>query len=262
MHRLQGKVAIVTGAAAGLGRAIAVAFASEGASVVVSSRVSDERSEETVRLAKAAGGEAMHAIADVSKESHVENLVQTAVDTYGRLDVMVNNAGVCVFKPIEDLTEEDFDFMVGVNQKGAFFGIKHAVIAMKACGGGSIINISSVNADHGALGSLIYAGTKGALVSMGRVAGVELGASNIRVNTIQPGLVRTEMVEECERQFCGLIARAERHIPQGELQEPEDVAALCVFLAADESRHITAQKLAVDGGLLSATFLGLSAPGD
>ena len=137
MARLLGKVAIVTGAGSGIGRAVAIAFAKEGARVVVNDRRTDGQGEATAQAICAAGGEAIYVAADVSREEDVKRLVASAVDAFGRLDVMVNNAGVMVAKPLQELTEEDFDLVTSVNQKGTFFGTKHAIPAMVAAGGGS-----------------------------------------------------------------------------------------------------------------------------
>lgn len=130
--RLEGKVAIVTGAGSGIGRAVAIEFAKEAAQVVVNDRRTDGMGEETVTLIKTAGGDAIYVDADVAKEEEVERLIQKAVDTYGKLNVLVNNAGVATYKPLQELTEEDFDFVIATNQKGTFFGKKHAVPAMIA----------------------------------------------------------------------------------------------------------------------------------
>jgi NAD(P)-dependent dehydrogenase (short-subunit alcohol dehydrogenase family) len=149
VNRLTGKVCVVTGAGSGIGRAVALEFAREGARVVVNDRRLDGVGEETVAAIKAEGGEAVFVEADVSREEDVRHLIQATVDRYGRMDVLVNNAGVAVYKPLRELTEEDFDLVVGVNQKGTFFGTKHAVPALIASGGGSIINTASIVGDTG-----------------------------------------------------------------------------------------------------------------
>jgi NAD(P)-dependent dehydrogenase (short-subunit alcohol dehydrogenase family) len=247
MERLKGKTAIVTGAGSGIGRAVAIEFAKEGARVVVNDRRADGAGDETVGMIQAAGGEAVYVDADVSVESEMERLIGAAVDTYGRVDILVNNAGVDRYRPVQELTEDDFDFQVGVNQKGTFFGIKHAVPAMIAAGGGSIINTASIAADDGQLGSLVYGGTKGAVISMTRIAAAELGQFNIRVNAVQPGVIMTGMTEGDDE----LIERSARETPLGgRIGTPDDCAPLYVFLASDESRFITGQKIAVDGGLM------------
>jgi NAD(P)-dependent dehydrogenase (short-subunit alcohol dehydrogenase family) len=256
MARLLGKVAIVTGAGSGIGRAVAMAFAKEGARVVVNDRRTDGHGEATAQAIRAAGGEAIYVAADVSREEDVKRLIASAVDTFGRLDVMVNNAGVMVAKPIQELTEGDFDLVTSVNQKGTFFGTKHAIPAMLAGGGGSIINTSSVAADHGQHGGFVYSGTKGAILSMTRTAAAELGEFNIRVNAVQPGVIVTEIVAaagltETQEQ----IDRILRETPLGRKGSPEDCAGLFVFLASDESAFVTGQTMAVDGGVLAESHI-------
>jgi NAD(P)-dependent dehydrogenase (short-subunit alcohol dehydrogenase family) len=257
MARLAGKVAVVTGAGSGIGRAVAMAFAAEGARVVIGDRRTDGQGEATAEAIRSGGGEALFVSADVSREDDVKRLIQAAVDTFGRLDVMVNNAGVIIAKPLRELTEDDFDRVTSVNQKGTFFGIKHAAPALIASGGGSIINTSSIAADHGQYGSLVYGATKGAILSMTRVAALELAEFDIRVNAVQPGVIRTGILAAAgiEPPVAG-VERILRETPLGHrMGVPEDCAPLYVFLASDESAFITGQKLAVDGGILAASHI-------
>ena len=186
----------------------------------------------------------------------MKRLIGTAVDTFGRLDVMVNNAGVMVAKPLLELTEEDFDYVTSVNQKGTFFGTKLAAAAMIAGGGGSIINTSSVAADHGQRGGFVYSGTKGAIISMTRTAAAELGRFNIRVNAVEPGVIQTNIlaasnVKETEEQARRIV----RETPLGRRGLPEEGAPLYVYLASDESVFVTGQKMAVDGGVLADSHI-------
>ncbi len=256
MGRLIGKVALVTGAGSGIGRAVAIEFARESARVVVNDHREDRMGEETVALIEAAGGDAVYVDADVSLEAEVERLIRTAVDTYGRLDVLVNNAGVAIYKPIQELTEADFDRVVAVNQKGTFFGTKHAIPAMIAAGGGSIVNTASIAADHGQHGSFVYGATKGAILSMTRIAAAELAQFNIRVNAVQPGVIKTGMAAAGGQDRARVMARCARETPLGNrIGNPEDCAPLYVFLASDESRFITGQKMAVDGGILAESHI-------
>lgn len=204
----------------------------------------------------AAGGQAVYAAADVSREQEVSGLVQTAMATYGRLDALINNAGVSIYKPLQELTEDDFDRLVAVNQKGVFFGIKHAVPAMIATGGGSIVNTASIAADHGQHGSLAYGATKGAILSMTRIAAAELAEFNIRVNAVQPGVIRTGMGSAGGVLRPSVLERCARETPLGHrIGVPEDCTGLYVFLASDESSFITGQKMAVDGGILAESHL-------
>ncbi len=257
MPRLQGKVAIVTGAGSGIGRAVAIAFAKEGALVVVNDCRMDGEGEATVEAIRAVGGDAAYFSADVSREDDVRRLVRSAVETFGRLDVMVNNAGVMVAKPLQELTEEDFDRVTSVNQKGTFFGTKHAAPAMIAAGGGSIINTASIAGDHAQHGSFVYGATKGAILSMTRIAAAELGEFNIRVNAVQPGVITTGIlaasgVKETKAQTDRIL----RETPLGHRKgSPEECAPLYVFLASDESSFITGQKMAVDGGVLADSHI-------
>jgi NAD(P)-dependent dehydrogenase (short-subunit alcohol dehydrogenase family) len=249
--RLEGKVAVVTGAGSGIGRAVAIAFAEEGARVVVNDCRTDGLGEETVETIRATGGDAVYVSADVAREADVERTIRSAMEAFGRLDVLVNNAGVMVVKPLQDLTEEDFDYVTSVNQKGTFFGTKHAVPAMIASGGGSIINTASIAADHAQHGSFVYGATKGAILSMTRIAAAELGEFNIRVNAVLPGVIVTGILAasnlvETEAQ----TGRILRGTPLGHRKGiPEECAPLYVYLASDESSFVTGQKMAVDGGV-------------
>lgn len=251
MNRLAGKVCIVTGAGSGIGRAVAIAFAREGARVIVNDCRTDGQAEATVAAIQAAGGEAVYVAADVSREDDVKRLVASGVEAWGRLDVMVNNAGIMVAGPVEDTTEEDFERVTAVNQKGTFFGIKHAVPAMRENGGGSIINTSSIAADHGQHGGVVYGATKGAILSMTLTAAAELAEFNIRVNAVQPGVIKTGILDSLDGvEPPELTARILRETPLGHRRgQPEDCAGLYVFLASDESAFITGQKMAVDGGV-------------
>ncbi len=256
MDRLMGKVAVVTGAGSGIGRAVAREFAREGAQVVVNDHRLDGLGQETAAIIKTTGGDAVYVDADVSREEDVKRLIRATVETYGRLDVMVNNAGVAIYRPLLELTEEDFDRVVAVNQKGTFFGTKHAVPPMVAVGGGSIINTASIAADHGQHGSFIYGATKGAILSMTRIAAAELAQFNIRVNAVQPGVIKTGMRAAGGDRRTEVMERCARETPLGRrLGTPEDCAPLYVFLASDESVFITGQKMAVDGGILAESHI-------
>jgi NAD(P)-dependent dehydrogenase (short-subunit alcohol dehydrogenase family) len=257
MHRLKDKVAVITGAGSGIGRAVAMAFAAEGAKVVLSDCRTDGGGEATLHAVCATGGEAVYVACDVSREADVKALIQTALDTYGRLDVMVNNAGILVAKPLLELTEADFDRVTSVNQKGTFFGIKHAAPALMAAGGGSIINTASIAADHGQHGGLVYGATKGAILSMTRTAAAELAEFNIRVNAVQPGVIETGILAAAGVEPpAGETEHIRRETPLGHrLGTPEDCAPLYVYLASDESAFVTGQKLAVDGGILAESHI-------
>ena len=255
MGRLDGKVTIVTGGGFGIGRAVATAFAKEGAKVVVTDRRKDGEGEKTVDMIRTAGGEALYVDADISSESEVEKLFKTTAKTYGRIDVLVNNAGVQRYAPLQELTVDDFDFMIATNQKGTFLCTQKVVPYMQAVGGGSIINTASVAGDHGQRGSFIYGGTKGAILSMTRIAATELAEFNIRVNAVQPGIIKTGMSKSVDGQKdtkSSLFERCARETPLGHrIGEPEDCQGLYVFLASDESAFITGVKIPVDGGVMA-----------
>ena len=246
MGRIDGKVAIITGAGAGIGRAAAILFAKEGAKVVVSDWVR-EGGEETVRIIKEAGGEAIFIKADVSKTEDVKKMIKSAIDTYGKLNVLYNNAAINSAELLVESTEENFEKIIAVNVKGVWLGMKYAIPEMIKSGGGSIINAASIAADMAQRRSSIYAASKGAIISMSRVAAVEYAALNIRVNCIKPGVILTPMAVHI------LSPEVLKHIedgtPQGRLGKSEDVAQAALFLASDESSFVTGQKLTVDGGI-------------
>jgi len=250
MGRLEGKIGIVTGAGSGMGRAIALAMAKEGAKVVVNDRRTDGEGEKTVDMIKKGGGEAIYIQADISEAKSVENIIGTTLKTYGKLDILVNNAGAQRYRPLEELTEADFDFIVSTNFKGTWMAMKYALPEMKKVGKGSIINIASIAADHAQTGSAIYGGSKGAVLSMTRVAAIEFAPYNIRVNAVQPGCIVTGMSSEIVTEQPQLKARIDRETAlQHRFGIPEEVAPIVVFLASDESGFITGQKIAVDGGI-------------
>ncbi|MEX2722761.1 MAG: SDR family NAD(P)-dependent oxidoreductase, partial [Candidatus Freyarchaeota archaeon] len=179
--KLKNKVAIITGAATGIGRATAVLFAKEGAKTVLAD-VNVKEANETVKLVKSAGGETMFVETDVSKEADVKRMVEKTMEKYGRIDILVNNAGVVLVKPAEETTEQDVDRVISVNFKGVFFGCKHVIPIMKRQGGGVIVNIASVSGHIGQVNHAVYGGTKGGVIAMSRALAVELAPFKIRVN--------------------------------------------------------------------------------
>jgi len=247
MGRLDGKVAIITGAGTGIGRPIATLSAREGAKVVVACR-GVEHGEETVRMIKKAGGEAAFVKTDVSKAEDVKKMVKTTIDTYGKLSVLVNNSATNLYKPLQEFTEEEFERMISVNLKGVWLGMKYAFPEMVKAGGGSIININSIVADAAQNGSGIYSATKGGVLSMSRVAAVEFAAKNIRVNCVKPGVIDTPMLSAVKSSQ-EAIERVERETPLGRIGKPEDIAPLVVFLASDEASFITGAEMSIDGGI-------------
>jgi len=253
MGRLDGKVAIITGAgsgterAAGMGKVTAVLFAKEGAKVVVTD-IAVRGGEETVRVIKEAGGEAIFVKADVSKTEDVKNMIKTAIDTYGKLDVLVNCAGIVAEEGSTiDCPEEVFDKVIAINLRGVWLGIKYAIPEMIKTGGGSIVSFASIASEEAFLGVPAYSAAKGGVVSLSRVAAVEFASKNIRVNCISPGTVITPMFLTCWTQEA--LESFVKIIPQGRFGKPEEVAQGVLFLASDESSHITGQTLIVDGGI-------------
>ena len=244
--RLAGKVAIISGGSRGMGAFEAELFVNEGAKVVVG----DVREDEGRVLAEKIGRDAVFVRLDVTSEEDWAAAVKEAVDRYGKLDILVNNAGVSARSSIEETTGADWDRVMDINAKGVFLGTKAAIPEMRKTGGGSIINISSVDGIRAGMShSITYAASKGGVIAMTRAMAVHHGRDNIRVNCIAPGMIYTSMVEavnEKRRELRRQIA------PLGTEGTAEDVALAAVFLASDESRWITGVLLPVDAGLMAA----------
>jgi len=248
MKKLEGKVAIVTGAASGIGRAIALLFAQEGAKVVVAD-IDDKSGEETVKMINERGGEAMFVHADVSKAEDVKNMVKITVERYGRLDVLVNNAGIeGAVADIVNYPEEAFDKVIAVNLKGVWLGIKYAVPEMVKSGGGSIINIASVLGLVGAPNMSGYCASKGGVVQLTKTAALEYAKYNIRVNAIAPGLIDTKLSRKRAEFDPEFINTALQFQVIKRMGRPEEVALAALYLASDDSSFVTGSCLVVDGG--------------
>lgn len=248
---LEGQVAVVTGAAAGIGRATALRFAREGAALVLGDV--DEAGGAAVRDAiTAAGGRASFVPTDVSIEAQVERLIATAEDVYGGLDTLFNNAGIeQPVTPSHEVSEATFDRVIAINLKGTFFGCKHALPALRRRGGGTIVNNSSVSAFANVGGNVAYAASKGAVMSLTRVLAIETAHENIRVNAICPGVIDTAMNER-NRDRAADPAEAEagwrRVTPLGRMGTPDEVAATVLYLASPLSSFTTGVGLLIDGG--------------
>ena len=247
MKKLEGKVAIVTGASKGIGAAIARAYAAEGAKVVVNYATSKEGAERVVAAIREAGGEAIAVQADVAKGADVKRLFAETKRTYDRLDILVNNAAVYAFAPIEAVTEAELQRQFGVNVFGPVLTIQEAV---KHFGerGGSVVNVSTVASQERMPASVVYAASKSALDSVTRVLSAELGPCKIRVNTLSPGAVETEgflsMGATGEEMKKALLPR----VALGRMGQPNDIAKVAVFFASDDSAWVTGESLNVSGG--------------
>ena len=247
-RRLEGRVALVTGGGTGIGRAAALAYAAEGAQVVVAGRRSQEI-DETVRLITTSGGTGCAVPTDVAVAQQVRHLVDVTVERYGRLDAAFNNAGIeGSFAPITELTEEDFDEVIAINLKGAWLSIKYEIAAMLSLGnGGSIVNTSSFLSKGASAGSTAYSASKGGLDALIRAVAIEYGPHNIRINNINPGAIRTPMFERLGGdEHVDLI---ESYTPLRRIGDPADAGDVAVWLSTDEARFVTGQTLMVDGGV-------------
>jgi NAD(P)-dependent dehydrogenase (short-subunit alcohol dehydrogenase family) len=251
MGRLDGKVAVITGAASGIGRGTALCLAKEGAAVVAAD-LNSQGGERVIGEVAAAGGRAVFQHTDVTSEADIKSAVDRAVKDYGRLDIMFNNAGlVGAVGPIEAVSTEDWDKTVAVLLRSVFLGIKYAVEPMRKVGGGSIISTSSVASFLPSPYGAAYAASKGAIISLTRAAALQLGRDRIRVNCICPGVISTPIWGAMP----GMDDPAVLEQTLGQAQtirrvgRPEDIASMALFLASDESQWITGQAMIVDGGV-------------
>lgn len=253
--RLENKVALVTGAGSGIGKAIAIRFAHEGARVMVAdcNRSPYASGQGTVETIGGSGGEASFVLADVSLAADAENMVRETIKAYNKLDILVNNAGIELYRSITDMTEDEWDTLMDINLKGVFLCSKYAVPEMRA--GGVIINMSSVAAFKGSPRQSAYCASKGGVMMMTRAMAAELRPLGIRVNALNPGLLDNHMGQYLLAEMSavtgagipGIVERlAER---QGKLGTSEDVASAAVFLASDEAAFINGHGLSIDGGL-------------
>jgi glucose 1-dehydrogenase len=250
--RMQGKVAVVTGAARGIGRAVAERFAREGAKVVLSDVLAE--GEATAAAIREGGGEAHFERSDAGDKGSVDALVAATVERFGRLDCVVANAAIVRAGDFLDLTEEDFDESIRVNLKGAFLLGQAAARQMKAQGdGGTIINMSSVNAVLAIPAIAPYVVAKGGLAQLTKVEALALAPLGIRANAIGPGSIGTEMVRQVNDDPAKERAMLSR-TPMGRLGEPEEIASIAVFLATEDSAYMTGQTLYADGGRLALNY--------
>jgi glucose 1-dehydrogenase len=250
---LTGKVAIVTGGNSGIGKAIVLALAEAGANIVIDYVADEEATEELEKKVAALGDKSIGVEADVSKVEDLERLIKSAVDNFGRLDVMVNNAGIETRTGILDTTEHDYEKVMAVNLKSAFFGTQLAAKQMIAQGGGGrIINISSVHEDWPMPGNIPYCLSKGGMRMLTRTAGVTLGPHGVSVVGVGPGAVATPIntstMDDPEK-----MATLDAAIPLGRMAQPEEIGHVVAFLAGDGASYVTGTTIFVDGGIMHSS---------
>jgi glucose 1-dehydrogenase len=250
---LSGKTVVVTGGNSGIGEAIVLAAAAEGANVVIDYVVHPEETESLVQRVEAAGGHAVGVQVDVSRAGDLHGMVDAAVSTYGRLDVLINNAGIETRTSLLDTTEADFDKVMAVNLKSAFFGAQAAAKQFIAQGdGGLVLNISSVHEDWPMPGNVAYCVSKGGMRMLTRTAGVELGSHGIRIVNIAPGAVSTPINASTEADPAKLKA-LEAAIPLGRMAASSEIADVVVLLASGKASYMTATTVVVDGGIMQGS---------
>jgi glucose 1-dehydrogenase len=254
MTRLAGKAAIVTGAASGIGLACARRLAADGAAIALAD-INVEAGEAAAKAIREQGGRAIFVETDVAQRAALAALVDRAVGEFGRLDVMLNNAGVALTAPVLEMTDELFDKVLSINLRSAFIGTQLAARKMvEAKSGGVIINMSSVNALLAIPGLAAYACTKGALNQLTKVAAIELAPHNIRVVAIGPGTILTDLAKKAVLSDDAAKKRILARTPIGRAGEPEEVASVASFLASDDASYITGQTIYPDGGRLALNY--------
>ena len=242
---LKGKNAIVTGGSLGIGSAIAIGFADEGCNVAINYRRHDTEAKKVVEEIEKLGRKGLAVKADVASYDDAQNMVQTVVEEFGGLDIMVCNAGINWDGVIWKMTEEQWDTVINVNLKGYFNYNKAAALVFKDQKGGKIVNISSINGMRGKFAQTNYAASKGGEIAMSKSLARELGKFNVNVNVVAPGMVMTEMAHAIPPEF---LTKAMDETAVGRFATPEECADVVVFLCSDRARHITGEVIKVDGG--------------
>ena len=251
MPRLEGKVALISGGARGQGAVEARMFAEEGARVVIGD-ILDEQGRQTEAELQELGYQVTYVHLDVTNESDWQSAVQTAVSAYGKLDILLNNAGILIRKNIEETTVEDWDRIFAVNSKGVFLGTKAAIPVMRENGGGSIINISSTAGLVGSPnGSASYTATKGSVRLFTKSTAIQHARDGIRCNSIHPGPIETDMIADTLNDPDNMALRMQR-LPLGRIGKPSEIAYGAIYLASDESSFVTGSELVIDGGTTAA----------
>ena len=243
---LEGKIALVTGAAKGIGKAIALALAADGAAVIVNYNGSKDRAEQTVEEIKALGADAIAYQCNVADTKAVDDMIKEIIRIYGRLDILVNNAGTTRDNLIMKMTEEDFDAVINANLKGCFNTIKAVSRQMLKQRSGRIINITSVSGILGNAGQANYAASKAGIIGLTKTMARELASRGITVNAVAPGFVDTDMTQTLSD---SIKAAATAQIPLGHFGRPEDIASMAAYLASEKASYITGQIISVDGGM-------------
>ena len=243
---LEGKTAIVTGGGRGIGRAISVKLASEGANVVICDIVINEAAEETVKLIEEQGVKALALKADVTSPEDAENLFKQAIEEFGAVDILVNNAGVTRDNLLMRMKEEEFDLVISTNLKGTYNMMKAAARPMMKARYGRIVNISSVVGIYGNVGQVNYSASKAGVIGMTKSLAKELGSRGITVNAVAPGFIETDMTKVLSEE---LKAEMVKNIALGRPGQPEDVAKVVAFLASDEAAYVTGQVIECAGGM-------------
>ena len=253
--RLLHKVALITGGAQGIGEATARLFAREGAKVIIGD-VLEQEGQRVAQEITHQGGHCLFLPLDVTQVPQWERTVHTAEERFGQLNILVNNAGIAIRKPLEEMAPEEWNRILEVNVKGVFLGIKAVAPAMRRAGGGSIVNISSIAGIVGHLTAAAYSASKGAVRTLTKNSALQLARDNIRINSLHPGVTDTPLTSSSLLENAHKRAALEATIPMGRVAYPRDIAPAILFLASDESSYMTGSEMVVDGGQTAYFPLG------